>query len=63
MLHAKVYLDSVDLVDLGTLFERGVHRSDCIIVLGTANVLTRPWVCPARQPALPDADPAHLKYF
>ena len=42
MLGARVYLDSVDLVDLETLVE-GVHASDCVVLLGTPGVLTRPW--------------------
>ena len=42
MLGARVYLDSVDLVDLETLVD-GVHASDCVILLGTPGVLTRPW--------------------
>ena len=42
MLGARVYLDSVDLVDLGTLVD-GVHASDCVVLLGTPGVLTRPW--------------------
>ena len=42
MLGARVYLDSVDLVDLETLVD-GVHASDCVVLLGTPGVLTRPW--------------------
>ena len=33
MLGARVYLDSVDLVDLETLVD-GVHLSDCVVLLG-----------------------------
>ena len=43
MLGCAVFLDSTDLVDLRALFVDGVHRSDVIVLLSTANVLTRPW--------------------
>merc|ERR1719424_347162 len=37
------YLDSNDLVDLRTLFNEGVHKSDVLVTLATKGVLTRPW--------------------
>lgn len=43
MLGAKVFLDSEDLSDLSALFEHGVRRSDCLVLLATTSVLTRPW--------------------
>ena len=43
MTDAPAYLDSTDLVDLRTLFEAGVHKSDVLVVLATKGVFTRPW--------------------
>ena len=43
MLLCPVYLDSSTLSDLRTLFTEGVHQSDCIVLLATKGVLTRPW--------------------
>merc|ERR1719424_880676 len=37
------YLDSNDLVDLRTLFNEGVLKSDVLVILATKSVLTRPW--------------------
>ena len=39
----NAYLDSTDLVDLRTLFEHGIRKSDVVVVIATKNVLTRPW--------------------
>lgn len=36
------FLDSSDLVDISALLEH-VRRSECVILLQTANVMTRPW--------------------
>ena len=49
MLHrmlrgGRVFLDSSELTDLRHLFELGVERSECLIVLATRGVFTRP-VC------------------
>eukprot|EP00964_Phaeocystis_antarctica_P005526 scaffold3021_cov73-Phaeocystis_antarctica.AAC.1 len=43
MTGCAAYLDSNDLVDLRTLFNEGVHRSDVLVILATKGVLTRPW--------------------
>ena len=43
MLKAPVYLDSSSLFDLRTLFTEGVGKSDCVLLLATPGVLTRPW--------------------
>ena len=43
MLQAPCYLDSAELSDLRRLFDEGVHKSDVLVLLGTAEVLTRPW--------------------
>ena len=40
---ANVFVDSNDLTDLSALFSEGVLKSEMIIVLGTAGILTRPW--------------------
>eukprot|EP00966_Prymnesium_polylepis_P095218 2204940-Prymnesium_polylepis.3 len=40
---APVYLDSQELVDLDSLFEDGVHKSELVLVLATSRYLTRPW--------------------
>ena len=44
MLGVPVFLDSAELTDLRSLFTDGVHRTDCLVLLGTKGVLTRPWV-------------------
>ena len=36
---------SSDLISLGTLFDEGVHKSDCLVLLATQGVFTRPWWC------------------
>ena len=43
MLHSAVYYDSSTLSDLRTLFTEGIHESDCVVLLATKGVLTRPW--------------------
>ena len=43
MLGSLVFLDSNELSDLRHLFSDGVHKSDCVVLLGTRGVLTRPW--------------------
>ena len=43
MSQAPVYLDSSLLTDLRTLFADGVHQSDCMVLLVSKGVLTRPW--------------------
>ena len=43
MTGCPAYLDSTDLVDLRTLFNEGVHKTDVLVVLATKGVLTRPW--------------------
>ena len=43
MTGCPAYLDSTDLVDLRTLFNEGVHRTDVLVILATKGVLTRPW--------------------
>ena len=43
MLQSPVYLDSSKLTDLRTLFTEGVNQSDCVLLLATSSVLTRPW--------------------
>ena len=43
MVGAPVYLDSAELVDLRSLFEDGVHKSEVVVVLATRSYLTRPW--------------------
>ena len=43
MLDYNVFIDSNDLTDLNEIFDKGVHQSEMIILLGTAGVLTRPW--------------------
>ena len=43
MLGCPVFLDSNELADLRHLFGDGVHQSDTLVLLGTENVLTRPW--------------------
>ena len=43
MSGASAYLDSTDLVDLRTLFENGIKKSDVVVVIGTKGILTRPW--------------------
>lgn len=57
MLRAPVYLDSSTLSDLRTLFTEGVHKSDCIVLLATKGVLTRPWclleILEARRKVVP----------
>ena len=46
MLGCAVFLDSNELSDLRRLFADGVRKSDTVILLATAGVLTRPWyVC------------------
>lgn len=34
---------SSNLVDLRMLFEKGLHRSEVLVVLLTPDILTRPW--------------------
>ena len=41
--NAPAYLDSTDLVDLRTLFNEGVHKTDVLVILATAGVFARPW--------------------
>ena len=43
MTGAAAYLDSSDLVDLRTLFNEGVHKTDVLFILATKSVFTRPW--------------------
>ena len=43
MLRCPVFIDSSSLADLRSLFTDGVHQSDCILLLVTKGVLTRPW--------------------
>ena len=43
MLQVPCYLDSAELADLRRLFQEGVQRSDVIVFLGSAGVLSRPW--------------------
>jgi len=43
MLLAPVFLDSSVLRDLRDLITEGVHKSDTLLLLGTKDVLTRPW--------------------
>ena len=45
MTGCPAYLDSTDLVELHTLFDCGVHKSDVLVVLATESVFTRPWWC------------------
>uniref|UniRef100_A0A7S4F2G1 TIR domain-containing protein n=2 Tax=Chrysotila carterae TaxID=13221 RepID=A0A7S4F2G1_CHRCT len=39
----RFFLDSSDLVDLRMLIEDGLQQSDCLVLLLTKGVLTRPW--------------------
>lgn len=43
MLHADVFLDSANLVDLRALFTEGVHKSEVFVAIATKDYLTRPW--------------------
>ena len=43
MTGCPAYLDSTDLVDLRTLFNEGVHKTDVLFILATKGVFTRPW--------------------
>jgi hypothetical protein len=43
MLRSAIYYDSSSLTDLRTLFTEGIHQSDCIVLVATKGVLTRPW--------------------
>ena len=43
MTGCHAYLDSTDLVDLRTLFNEGVHKTDVLFILATKSVFTRPW--------------------
>ena len=43
MLNVPCYLDSTELIDLRHLMSEGVQKSDVLVLLGTASVLTRPW--------------------
>ena len=43
MTGCPAYLDSTDLVDLRTLFNEGVHKTDVLIILATKGIFTRPW--------------------
>ena len=43
MTGAEVFLDSSDLVSLETLFSRGVHQADCLLLLCSTQVLSRPY--------------------
>ena len=43
MTGSPAYLDSTDLVDLRTLFNEGVHKTDVLFILATKGVFTRPW--------------------
>ena len=43
MTGCLAYLDSTDLVDLRTLFNEGVHKTDVVVILATKGVFTRPW--------------------
>ena len=42
-LRCPMYLDSSTLVDLRELFNNGLLLSDVLVLLASANVLTRPW--------------------
>ena len=44
VLGADIFLDSANLDDLRLLFEDGIARSDCVVVLATRSIFTRPWV-------------------
>ena len=43
MTGCHAYLDSTDLIDLRTLFNEGVHKTDVLFVLATKGVFTRTW--------------------
>eukprot|EP00966_Prymnesium_polylepis_P056162 1299217-Prymnesium_polylepis.1 len=43
MIAAKIFLDSSELTDLRSLVTEGVNQCDCLVVLCTEQVLTRPW--------------------
>jgi hypothetical protein len=43
MLREPIYLDSSTLTDLRSLFEDGVDRSEVLVLICSAGVLTRPW--------------------
>ena len=53
MTGAHAYLDSTDLVDLRTLFNEGVHKSDVLVILATKGVFTRSWWCAPLQASRP----------
>ena len=42
-MRRRCFLDSNDLSDLTSLFTEGIRKSDVLVLLGTRNVLTRPW--------------------
>ena len=43
MTGCPAYLDSTNLLDLRTLFNEGVHKTDVLFILATKGVFTRPW--------------------
>ena len=43
MLRARVFLDSSALTDLRLLLDHGVAESDCLVLMLTRGLLTRPW--------------------
>jgi len=43
MLRSPVFLDSSTLTNLSNLIAEGVHKSDCVLLLATKGVFTRPW--------------------
>ena len=45
-IRRPVFLDATDADAIDLILSRGVGRSDCLLLLQTATVLTRPWVPP-----------------
>ena len=43
MSAAEVFLDSSNLADLSVLFSHGVQQADCLLLLCSTKVLSRPW--------------------
>ena len=57
MLKTEVFLDSNNLTNLSKIFSEGLLKSELVIAVGTAGLLTRPWRAP-RPPELPARRPA-----
>ena len=57
MLKCPVYLDSSTLSDLRTLFTTGIDESDCIVLIATKGILTRPWCLLESALLPPDPNP------